>query len=68
MVVEKIQYYNACKDLTQFLTHGACSLNDGYYYNYFIIHRTGCATLMMLNQYTVFPEASSDPFFYVHSI
>ena len=29
--------------------------NDGYYY--FIIHRTGCATLMMLNQYTVFPEA-----------
>lgn len=28
MVVVKIQYDNTCKDLTQFLTHGKCSLND----------------------------------------
>lgn len=63
MVVEKIQYYNAYKDLKQFLTHGKCSLSDSFYYHYFIIHRSGCAALMILNQYTVFPQASSVPFF-----
>lgn len=42
-VVEKIQYYNAWKDWTQFLTH----LNNACY-NYFIIHGIGRATLLML--------------------
>ena len=27
IVVEKIQYHNACKDLTQFLTHDEFSLS-----------------------------------------
>lgn len=33
----------------KFLTSGKYSLNDSSYYNYFIIHRTGCATLTMLD-------------------
>lgn len=51
----------------KFLTSGKYSLNDSSYYNYFIIHRTGCTTLMMLDQYMVFSEASRDSF-YVHAI
>lgn len=51
----------------KFLTSDKYSLNDSSYYNYFIIHRTGCATLVLLDHYMVFSEASRDSF-YVHSI